>query len=408
MLAATAASAAPAPTVGIEVPVTATHQTLGPGNNSPTLASDPNEARFVVLANRLDAPDFGCALHLSGDGGKGWTPANPVPELPDGAEKCYAPEVAFDRNGVLYYLFVGLAGRGNEPMGVFLTTSSDRGRSFSTPRKVLGPHNYSVRMAVDAGEGSGGRLHLVWVKATSDPPLGGFGPPPNPVMAAWSDDGGKTFSEPVQVSDPARERVVAPALALSSGGAVHVAYYDLQDDAVDYQGLAGPVWEGNWSIVAASSTDGGRTFGPGQVVDDGIVPPERVILIFTMAPPTLAVSDDRVCMAWPDGGHGDPDIISRCSDHPGSKWGDRRRVNDDKPGNGVTQLMPRLAFAPGGRLDALFYDRRILPGNFVNDAFFAYSSDGGETWAPNVRPPSVELAATIDQFPSHTGPASPW
>lgn len=269
--------------------------------------------------------------------------------------------------------------------GVFLTTSTDRGRSFSTPRQVLGPHNYSVRMAIDHDAGSAGRVHLVWIRATSDPPLGGFGPPTNPIMAAWSDDGGNTFSEPVQVSDPDRERVVAPALALSPGGKVHVAYYDLQDDAVDYQGLAGPVWEGNWSIVLARSTDRGRTFGQGHLVDDDIVPPERVILIFTMAPPALAVNDDRICLAWPDGRHGDPDVMSRCSPQPGRAWSDLRRVNDDKTGNGVSQLMPRLAFAPGGRLDALFYDRRIVPGNFVNDAFFAYSTDGGATWAANVR-----------------------
>lgn len=47
------------------------------------------------------------ALHVSGDGGRSWAPIDPVPELPVGAEKCYGPEVAFDRNGVLHYLFVG-------------------------------------------------------------------------------------------------------------------------------------------------------------------------------------------------------------------------------------------------------------------------------------------------------------
>lgn len=373
------------PSAAIETPVTATHQTMGPANNSPALAADPNDARFVVMANRLDAPDFSCALHLSGDGGRGWVPAIPVPDLPEGAEKCYAPEVAFDRRGVLYYLFVGLAGPGNEPMGVFLTSSSDRGRTFSPPHQLLGPHNFAVRMAVDQQHATVGRIHLVWIKATSDPPLGGFGPPPNPILAAHSDDGGKTFSEPVQISDPNRERVVAPALALGSDGSVHVAYYDLGGDALDYQGLEGPVWEGHWSVVLATSTDKGRTFDRGVVIDDDVVPPERVMLVFTMSPPALAVHEHRICIGWPDARKGDPDILARCSTDDPRAWAPAVRINDDRIGNGISQLLPRLDFAPSGRIDALFYDRRVESGNFANDAYFSYSTDGGHTWAANLR-----------------------
>jgi hypothetical protein len=222
-----------------DVPVTALHQGLGVANNSPALNADPTEPKFVVLANRLDAPDFRCALQVSGDGGEGWLTVNPVPELPAGADKCYAPEAAFDRNGVLYYLFVGLKDQGNEPVGAFLTSSRDRGRTFGRPRQVLGPLNFAVRMAIDTSMGEAGRIHLVWLNATSDPPLGGFGPPPNPIMAAHSDDGGETLSEPVQVNDPEHELAVAPALELGADHAVHVFYYDLQDDLRDYKGLEG-------------------------------------------------------------------------------------------------------------------------------------------------------------------------
>jgi hypothetical protein len=309
----------------------------------------------------------------------------PVPELPEGAEKCYAPEVAFDARGVLYYLFVGLAGRGNEPMGAFLTTSEDRGRTFTPPRQILGPLNFAVRMAVDPGLGDTGRLHIVWINATSDPPLGGFGPPPNPILAAYSDDGGQTFSEPVQVNDAERQRVVAPALALGADHAVHVAYYDLKEDAVDYQGLEGPVWQETWSVVLASSSDAGEGFGPGSVIEDAVVPPERVMLIFTMTPPALAVHGDQVCAAWADGRHGDSDVVGRCSSDLGGEWTEPRRLNDDAVANGLSQFMPRLAFSPEGRLDAIFYDRRPHPRNVLNYVFLTFSTDGGDSWAPNVR-----------------------
>ena len=368
-----------------EVPVTSMDQTLTPANNSPVLVPDPTEPRFVVLANRVDAPDFSCALQVSGNGGRGWVSAQPVPKLPSGADKCYAPEAAFDRAGKLYYLFVGLTGAGNEPMGAFLTTSTDRARTFTPPRQVLGPANFAVRMAIDPNVGANGRIHLVWLHATSDPPLGGFGPPPNPILAAHSDDGGRTFSRPVLVSDRARQRVVAPALALSPDGGVHVAYYDLQADAVDYQGLEGPVWQGTWSVVLASSADGGRRFPPGVVVDSSIVPPERVMLIFTMPPPALAADRRRICVAWTDARHGDADALARCTRGQGRSWTTIRRLNDDAIGNGRRQHLPHLSLSTGGRLDAVFYDRRADPQNLRNDVFYTFSNDGGQRFSRNVR-----------------------
>lgn len=384
------------PETGPEVPVTPMDQSLAPGNNSPTLVADPDDPSFVVMANRLDAPDFGCALHVSGDGGRGWAPVNPVPKLPEGAEKCYAPEVGFDRTGVLYYLFVGLHTKGNLPMGAFLTTSADRGRTFTAPRRVLGPLKFSVRMAIDPELGSTGRIHLVWIDANSDPPLGGFPPPPNPILSAYSDDGGRSFSKPVQVNDADRQRAVGPALVLGPDRQVHVAFWDLEDDAIDYQGLEGPVWEGTWSVVLATSTDGGQSYED-SVVEESVAPPERVMLVFTMAPPALAVQDDRVCAAWTDARNGDPDVYSRCSTDRGRRWNGLKRLNDDKVGNGLSQYMPRLAISPEGRVDAVFYDRRRESHNVLNHVYLTYSVDGGKAWAPNVRITRHASNSTIGQ-----------
>ena len=379
-----------------EVPVTAMAENLQLGNNSPTLLADPGDTRFVALANRLDNPDFDCALHVSGDGGRHWVPVQPVPELPAGADKCYAPEIAFDGDGVLHYLFIALAGNGNNPSGTYLVTSADRGRTFSAPRRVLGPERYMVRMAIDRTMGSRGRLHLVWLEAKGGSPLGGLGPPPNPIMAAYSDDGARTFSTPVQVSDPARARVVAPALALGPDHRVHVLYYDLGDDARDYQGLEGPTWEGNWSLVLASSSDGGEAFGASVVVDDEVTPPERVMLIYTMAPPALAVDDEnRIFAAWYDARSGDWDVFLRRSVDGGGSWEGRRRLNDDAKGNGRHQYLPRLAVAPDGRLDAVFYDRRNDRSNVRNNVYVTSSSDGAASFLPNVRLTSEASSSQI-------------
>lgn len=53
--------------------------------------------------------------------------------------------------------------------------------------------------------------------------------------------------------------------------------------------------------MIANSSDGGGSFEPGVVVDDGLIPPGRVMLIFTMPPAGLAVADDgAMYAAWHD------------------------------------------------------------------------------------------------------------
>lgn len=300
------------PSIGPEIRLTANDPRLPRAQNSPTLIAHPIDESFVVLTNRWDAPIFNCALQISIDGGNRWFQANAVTQLPAGAEKCYAPEIGFDSAGTLHFLFVGLRGVGNTPMGVFLTSSTDRGQHFSAPRPVLGPNSFGVRMVIDAASGSSGRMHLVWLQANSEPGRGSLPPGPNPILSAHSDDGGQSFSEPVRVSDTDRQRAVAPALATGAGGTVYVLYYDLGADARDYQGLEGPTWEGQWSLVLSTSRDGGRHFGAGRLVDGGVVPPERVMLIFTM-PSAAMVADrgGRVFVAWTDARNGDWDVLLR-------------------------------------------------------------------------------------------------
>ena len=371
--------------VGVQVPVTATSYLTGRANNSPTIATDPGDSRFMALANRLDAPGYGCALNVSGDGGAGWAPAKPFAALPAGVDECYGPEVAFDGGGKLYFTFVGLAGQGHLPVGAFITESSDRGRTFSEPRQVLGPLNFGVRMAIDPRLGSQGRIHLVWLHASSQPGLGSLGSPPNPILAAHSDDGGRTFSTPVPVSDSKPGRVVGPALALGPDRAVHVAYYELGDDVRDYQGLEGPVWEGTWQLMVASSSDGGQKFGHGVVADAEVVPHDRVAVVFTMPPPSLVAGKGRVCVAWTDARYGDADALARCSTDSARTWAGVRRLNDDQRANGSWQYLPRLAIAPGGRLDAIFYDRRNDEQNLNNAVSYTYSNDGGRSFAKSTQ-----------------------
>lgn len=381
--------------VGANVPATAMNLARRVASNSPQLAVDPTEARFVVMANRLDGPDFSCSLQISGDRGRHWLTDNPVPALPPGAEKCYAPEVAFDRDGILYYLFVGLAGKGNSPMGAFLTTSTDGGRVFSRPRQILGGDRYMVRMALDPELGPRGRLHLVWLQ-TGSSAGGGLPPSANPIMASFSDDGGTTFSAPQQVSDGARARVVAPAVAIGPDHSLQVLYYDLGQDARDYEGLEGPRWEEDWALVLSASHDAGGHFDRSSVVDSQVTPPERVMLIYTMPPASMVMDQQgRIFVAWHDARNGDWDVFLRRSTDGGRSWAPALRLNDDPVHDGRHQYLPRLSVSPGGRIDAIFYDRRGNVENRGNDVYYTYSLDGGASFSRNLKLTSLDSDSLV-------------
>lgn len=358
----TAGVAAASPTeggveVGDEAPVTANDLREPQAHNSPTLAVDPTDSRFVALAERIDDPEFSCGLQLSGDGGRSWVDGEPLVALPDGVDHCYAPQVAFDADGTLYYLFVGLSGEGNTPAGVWLTSSQDRGQSFARPWQVLDEFNYQVRLAIDRQAGEAGRLHLVWLTTGEGPTVGGLPAVHNPIVAAHSDDGGRTFTEPVEVSGSQQRLVVAPQVAIGDEGEVHVAYYDLEDDVRDYQGLDGPVWPDPWAVEVATSTDGGATFPDRVVVDDEVQPPERVMVIFTMPPPSIATgSEGRVYTAWHDARNGDWDAFVAASSDRARSWTEPVSVADAEPGS-TRQLLPQVGVAPDGRVEVVYFDR---------------------------------------------------
>ena len=360
------------PGVFVEAPATASDLRAGKVTNSPSLSNDPRFPDFVALAHRVDRPDLGCDLEVSGDGGEGWVGIGALSRLPDGVDRCHSPMTAFDGRGALYFAFTGLAGGEHKSAGVFITRSTDSARTFTIPSRVTGPLAYGARMAVDQVTG---RVHVVWLQARSEPTITGFVSPDNSVMATHSDDGGRTFSKPVVVTVASEgHRWAAPVIGLRPGGRVDVAFFDLQDDSRDYEGSVGGVWEGRWRLLLARSSDGGTRFEAVSTADASVVPPFRVPSIFTMAPPALAVGKTKTCLAWTDARYGDPDVLLRCRHH-NSEWGGVHRVNQDPASTGIWQYLPALGMAKNGRLDIVFYDRRSDPGNGQAEVGYSYAYD---------------------------------
>ncbi len=354
--------------------------------NSPAIARNPADGENLVVANRIDSPRYSCALHISSNGGGSWEETS-IPVPPGKQPKCYAPDVAFDSRGRLYLSYVTLEGRGNSPSDVWLATSDDGGETFSSPaRTPLGQNAFQVRLAADPAHP--GRLYLTWL-AASDLGLYRFTQSGNPIQAIRSDDGGRTWTQPVRVSDSRRERVVAPSPAVGPRGELYVLYLDLGGDRLDYEGghggRGGPPYDGRWQLVLGRSTDRGETWTE-SLVAEGLVPTERFI-VFIPPFPSLAIdaSSGRLYAGFQDGRLGDADVMVWSLPPRGSEWEGPSRVNDTPQRDGTSQYLPKLSVAPNGRLDAVYYDRRADSGNALNEVSLQSSFDQGDTFTARVR-----------------------
>ena len=354
-------------------------------NNSPTLARNPRDPANLAVANRIDSPDFSCALQVSFDRGARWRRTRvPIPE--GEGPKCFAPDVTFAADGALHLSYVTLKGVGNRPNAVWTAISRDGGRTLSRPRRAAGPLAFQVRISADPGDPQ--RLYLTWLQAREVGALK-FPRPGNPIVAARSEDGGRTWSPPRQVTDPARERVLAPSPAVGPDGEVYVLFLDVGDDRLDYEGahegLGGAPYPGSFELVLARSVDGGGAWSE-SVVEDRLTPVERFIA-FLPPFPSLAVDGrrGRIYASFHDARLGSPDVWVWSLRPGAADWGEPVRVNDNPGDDGTAQYLPKLAVAPDGRLDVVYYDRREDRDNLLNEVSLQSSTDTGASFTPSVR-----------------------
>jgi hypothetical protein len=373
----------PAARVGADAPVNAGARDPGDisANNSPTLARDPRRPERLAVVNRIDSPRYSCALNVSGDGGRRWTRVR-VPIPPGEEPKCFAPDAAFAADGTLHVSYVTLKGTGNVPNAVWLVRSRDGGRTLSAPRRVGGRLTFQVRIAADPARA--GRVYLTWLQA-EEVGLYRFASPGNPIVVLRSEDGGATWSRPVRASDPARSRVVAPAPAVGPRGELYVLFLDLRDDRLDYEGahegFGGPPYDGRFALVLGRSRDGGRTWEE-SVVEDRVVPTTRFIA-FLPPFPSIAVDrrSGRIYAAFQDGRLGRSDVWLWSLARGASGWTGPTRINDTPERDGTTQELPKVAVAPDGRVDVVYYDRRDDRRDRATGVSLQTSYDEGATFS---------------------------
>jgi hypothetical protein len=82
----------------------------------------------------------------------------------------------------------------------------------------------------------------------------------------------------------------------------------------------------------------------------------------------------------------DTDIYVRYSNDNGTNWSAPMRVNDDPVGNGKSQFLPKIALdQTSGYIAVSWYDCRNSAGNNTAEVWATISTDGGQTFLPNVK-----------------------
>ena len=381
------------------------------------IAVNPKNPDNIVIGMN-DYGFYSPSAYVSMDGGVTWDGPHPMSPL---QRDDYGSDVslAFDRNGSVYFAYMSIGWKwvkamnvifGDEKASIVISKSEDGGRSWSPPITVSTGDIYvledkivvkfldrpRITVGPDPYDLDKDRIYVTYTEFVLRYPLA----PQYPYVMApmisttiklvYSVDGGRTWSTPKSVSPTfsywtgEEGRIVQGSNPKVAGdGKLYVAYYDSLDD--------GP-WNGLFSPTIVWSNDGGESFSTPIHVDyllemDYELPPTFFRAWVSMMPQIAIGPNGEIYLtvaAKPKKfGADDSDIFFYKSPDGGETWSDPKRLNDDETTR--DQFMPMIAVSPNGTINVAWADRRLDPKDVEYHIYYARSSDGGESWSPNIR-----------------------
>ncbi len=363
-------------------PQSETSITLNP-NNPKVLVGGSNEIFRLPMRG-----------YFSSNGGKSWGGVDlplPPPATTNGTDFGSDPGVAFDTHGHVYYVYIVVffnrffdSIQGTE---MAVAKSFDGGKTW--PRVTFfnfnsgsGKFNDKPMIAVDTNPHSPFRdsVYVAWDNASLN---AGKSSANDALLFARSTDGGLTFSSPIAVNSltGGPSEVIGADPFVGSNGKVYVAWHDVQNNR----------------LMVNSSFDGGVTFGQQQTIaptivafDDGIpAMASRRALLYPACDADRSSGANRGTLycSWMDetATNGTDIFVARSTDR-GASWGTPVRVNDDSTGVRKDQFNQWLSVDPtSGSVNLSWNDARNDPADTKTDIYFSQSTDGGLSFAPNVK-----------------------
>jgi hypothetical protein len=375
--------------------------------NEPAIAVDPNnDSRLVASSN--DYRDFTprCGLYASTDRGSSWRDVAGGLMPATGTSYGGDPSVAFDASGNAYWACLGFTPGFNQDAWksqIMVVRSTDL-RTIQMVHLVIvdqpgtgGYVNDKPYMTIDTRPASPhrGRIYVTWTRYQYK--VNAY--QGAPIMIAYSDDGGATWSPPHPVTPLTLPDNQGSVPAVGPDGTLYVVFENFDTPTIVNQQMV------------AKSTDGGQTFAPPvkaadvldicpRVSDGGrcsLLNSDFRVNSF----PSIAVSPTRgtVFVTWGDYRFGNADVLLTRSIDAGATWSPPLEVNDDNTSN--DQFFPWITVAKSGAVHVDYYDRRFDPYNYLIDVSLSTSTTNGESFAPSVRvtssssDPSIQFGGTF-------------
>ena len=259
---------------------------------------------------------------------------------------------------------------------IFFARSGDGGKTFGQPVNLSNSR---------AGDGKGRLTERYWDNGSLDLAMG----PGGNLYAAWTEydgrlwfrrslDRGKTFSRPLRVAGgPGAKPARGPSIAIAAPGTIHLAWAVGEDKSADIQ--------------IATSGDAGRSFGaPGVAIRSSA---------HSDAPKIAADGKGTINLVYsesPDGPFGRRRIVFARSTDGARSFETPREISSPPSKDFASVNFPSLSLDGDGNLYViweLFPRRKSYPQGLG----MTYSSDGGRTFAsPSVIPGSIDPALGIN------------
>ena len=119
----------------------------------------------------------------------------------------------------------------------------------------------------------------------------------------------------------------------------------------------------------------------------GINPAGLTGMVFLAVDHSTGATKDNIYMLGSivPNGRSTTDVMFVRSTDGGVTFSVPKRVNDDPVNPNKWHWFGTFSVAPNGRLDAVWHDTRNAANNTDSQLFYSWSTDAGNTWAPNVQ-----------------------
>jgi hypothetical protein len=387
------------------------------GRDVPGLAVNPADPDHIVEVD-VDYINGECDFRTTFDGGRTWAgghlrgpagfPTPPCEQNFDSGGYAHGnASVAFGSGRNVYTAFSShrgpfqrpesriIAGEGDDSL---VARSTDGGRTFQVATVAIKggpePQPFFIRpqLAVEPGAGAGGADRVYATAWACRVVTGGCstGQDIRKMIVARSDDGGQTWTAPVEASRPDEQMHEPGQPVVAADGTVYITWRN--------RNLVLPTTapQPQHFITVARSTDRGATWTHVDINRSAGT---------SMGHPRMAVDrrNGNLYVAYQGvdfSGTTEFDIVFQRSTDRGQTWSAPIRLNDDAVGNGLNQNNAWVSVAPTGRVDVVWLDRRhrdqagalstcckgISPSTRgLADIYTASSTDGGVTFGRNRR-----------------------